>query len=100
MESFFDVAGMLARGVGLGAVIAFLFENVGWFQELPSNIKWWVILCLSLALPVLAQLAVQLVPADVWALLEPYWQALAAGFLVWAGSQGTHLLANKRAGGC
>jgi len=99
MDSMFDTLALLAQGAGVGAVIAFLFEHVGWFQSLPSNVKWWGILGMSIVFPLLAQIAVQLIPPDVWAMLEPYWQALAAGFLVWAGSQGTHVLFNKKLNG-
>ena len=72
----------------------FLFERFKWFQNLSSDAKWWVIFGLSLGLPLLAQVLLQFVPADVWAMLEPYWRALASGFLTWAGSQAAHL-ANK-----
>jgi len=94
-SSLVDVLALMAQGIGVGAVLAFLFEHVAWFQQQEPRIKWWLIFGLSLALPLAAQLLLQLVPAEVWKLLEPYWQALAAGFLVWAGSQGTHLLFNK-----
>lgn len=94
-NSLVDVLTVMAQGMGVGAVIAFLFENVKWFQGLEASVKWWLILGLSVGLPLGAQLLVQLVPGDVWAMLEPFWQAIAAGFLVWAGSQGTHVLFNR-----
>jgi len=86
-----EVLTMLAQGLGVGAVLAFLFENVGWFQRLEGKAKWWVIFGFSLGLPLLAQIALEFVPADVWAMLEPYWKALAAGFLAWLGSQVAYL---------
>ena len=86
-----DVLAMLASGIGVGAVIAFLFEKVSWFQGLPASAKWWFILCLSVGLPVLATVALQFVPAEVWVKIEPYWKAIATGFLIWAGSQAFHL---------
>jgi len=90
-QSLVDVLTMLAQAVGVGAVLAFLFEHIGWFQEQSATAKWWLIFGLSLGLPLVAQLLVQLMPPNVWLVLEPYWRALAAGFLVWSGSQGTHL---------
>jgi len=86
-----EVLTMLAQGLGVGAVLAFLFENIGWFQRLEGKAKWWVVFGFSLGLPLLAQIALEFVPADVWAMLEPYWKALAAGFLAWVGSQVAHL---------
>ena len=86
-----EVLTMLAQGLGVGAVLAFLFENIGWFQRLEGKAKWWVVFGFSLGLPLLAQVALEFVPAEAWAMLEPYWKALAAGFLAWVGSQVAHL---------
>jgi hypothetical protein len=92
-----DVLAMLANGVGVGAVIAFLFEKVGWFQNMAPNTKWWTIFGLSLGLPVLARVILQFVPPDVWAVIEPYWVAIATGFLIWAGGQAFHLYSQRTA---
>jgi hypothetical protein len=90
-----DVLGMLASGIGVGAVIAFLFERIKWFQNMAPNTKWWTIFLLSLGLPVLARVALQFMPPDIWAKIEPYWISLATGFLVWAGSQAFHLYSRR-----
>lgn len=87
-----EVLRMLAQGIGVGAVTAFLFEKFKWFQAMGTETKWWTILGISMGLPILAEVALQFVPVDVWALLEPYWMAIASGFLAWAGSQGVHLV--------
>jgi hypothetical protein len=79
----------------VGAVIAFLFEKVTWFQGLSPSAKWWTILGLSVGLPVLATVALQFIPASVWVLVEPYWRAIATGFLIWAGSQAFHLYSQR-----
>ena len=91
-----DVLAMLASGIGVGAVIAFLFEKIKWFQGMSPNKRWWTVFVLSLGLPVLARVALQFVPPDVWAMIEPYWSAIATGFLIWAGSQAFHLYYSKR----
>ena len=82
-----DMLSLLASGVGAGVVLAFLADKCAWFQALPGEKKNALIMALSLGLPVLAQLLLQFVPAGVWAALQPYWSALAAGFVGWAGSQ-------------
>jgi len=91
VPSLVEVLAMLAQGLGTGAILAFLFENFGWFQRLEGQAKWWFVFGVSIVLPLLAQVALQFVPADVWAMLEPYWKALALGFLSWAGSQVAHM---------
>jgi hypothetical protein len=90
-----DVLAMLASGVGVGAVIAFLFEKIAWFQGLSPSAKWWTILVLSIGLPVVATVALQFIPPDVWVKVEPYWRAVATGFLIWAGSQAFHLYSRR-----
>lgn len=90
-----DVLAMLASGIGVGAVIAFLFEKLTWFQGLSPSAKWWTILVLSVGLPVLATATLQFVPPDIWIKVEPYWRAVATGFLIWAGSQAFHLYSRR-----
>jgi hypothetical protein len=86
-----DVLALIAQGVGAGFVLAFLAERFEWFQQLPARAKWWVIFGVSIAAPIAAQALLDFVPAHVWTQIEPYWQALALGFLSWAGSQAVHL---------
>jgi len=96
VPSLVEVLAMLAQGLGTGAILAFLFENFGWFQRLEGQAKWWFVFGVSIVLPLLAQVALQFVPAEVWAMLEPYWKALALGFLSWAGSQVAHMWQKSR----
>lgn len=97
-DSLVQVLTLLAQGVGVGATLSFLFEHIKWFQAQTPELKWWIVLGLSLLLPVLAQVAVSFIPDTFWEAIEPFWQALVAGFLIWAGSQGTHILVNKKNG--
>lgn len=92
VPGFAEVLKLLAQGIGVGGVIAFLFERFGWFQGLSGNAKWWVIFGISFGLPMLAQVALQFVPAAWWPALEQVWHVVAAGFLTWLGSQALHLL--------
>lgn len=82
-----SVLEMLAGGIGTGAVLAFLFEKAAWFQKLSDERKSVIVFGVSIGLPLLATVLLQFVPPDVWLVIEPYWQALAGGFLAWAGSQ-------------
>jgi hypothetical protein len=86
-----DTLALLAQGVGTGFVLAFLLEWIKPFQDLPADKKRWIVLAISLALPLLATSILQFVPKDTITFLEPYWRALATGFLLFAGSQATHL---------
>jgi len=85
-----DILVLLANGAGIGSVVAFLLEHVGAFQRLAPETKRWVVLAICLVVPVIARVALQFVPPSAWAVIEPYWQSLAAGFLVWLGSQVTY----------
>lgn len=90
-----EVVTMLASGVGVGAVLAFLFEHFSFFQQLSAEAKWWLVFGASLGLPLVAVAALQFVPVEAWAMLQPYWQAVAAGFVTWAGSQVVHRVFNN-----
>ena len=87
-----DVLKRIAEAGGTAFVVAFLFERISWFQNLSKEAKWWTIFLLSVFLPVIAQLLLQFVPAEVWVRLEPYWRSIATGFLTWAGTQAVHLV--------
>ena len=86
-----DVLSLLAQGVGAGFVLSFLAEKSQWFQALKPEVKSWLIFGLSVGLPVLAQLLLMVVPASVWEAIQPFWMALAGGFISWAGSQAAYL---------
>ncbi len=92
-----ETLGLLAQGVGVGLVLSFLAEKVKAFQDLRSDVKGWVIFGISMGLPVLARVLLDVVPPESWALIEPYWQTVAIAFLGWASSQAVYLGIIKRA---
>jgi hypothetical protein len=81
-----DVLGLLATGAGL----SFLLEWSAGFESLSPGQKRAVVAAITLGVPVLAQVALTFVPAEVWPVINPYWRALAAGFTVLTASQFTH----------
>jgi hypothetical protein len=85
-----EVLARIAAGLMAGVILAFLFERFAWFQKLSPDAKWWVVFGVQIGLPVVATALLQFVPASVWAALEPYWQAIALGFVAWIGSQVAH----------
>lgn len=90
-----EVLALLASGTAIGAVIAFLFEQLEWFQQLGPKVKRGLIFGLCLALPIaawLAQLGMGYVPLpEAWqGWIEAIWLKLAVGFTAWMGSQGVH----------
>ncbi len=98
IPSFGDALRLLGTTVGIGAVVSFLLSQMDRFQGVGPQAKFWIVLIVSLVLPVAATAVVQLVPAETLKALEPYWQALSAGFLVFLGTQGMYaLLKSKKA---
>jgi len=91
VPSLIQVVEMLATGLGGGVILSFLFEHFKWFENLPSGAKFWLVFGVTVGLPLLARVLLQVIPADVWVVLEPYWRALALGFLAWLGSQVAYL---------
>lgn len=86
----------LAGGAGVAAIVAFALEHIRGFQRLTGEAKKWVVLAMFLVLPTAAQVLLQTVPAEVWALAEPYWRSFAVGFVGWLGSQVAHAWDKRR----
>ena len=87
IPNIFDVLSLLVSGVASGYILSFLAEKTNLFQKLSSQAKSWLIFAVSILLPVLGQVLIQFVPVTFWEVVQPYWQALATGFVVWLGSQ-------------
>jgi len=85
-----ELLAMLAAGGLLGGIVSFLFERFKWFQNLSPDGRFWVVGVISVGLPVLATALILYVPAEVWAALEPFWQAVFAGGSAWLGGQFVH----------
>lgn len=96
IPTLIDALRLAGTTIGAGMVISFLLTRVAWFQELTGDKRFWVVLALSLVIPIAATLVVQLVPPETLATLEPYWQALAAGFIVFIGTQAQYFLQQKK----
>ena len=89
----------VAAGAWAPLLVAFLLENVTWFQNLSAEAKKWLVPAIFVVLPIVAQLLLQYVPADVWPALEPFWNALAIGFIGYFGSQLAHGWDKRRKAG-
>ncbi len=76
-------------------IVVFLGEKSKWFQDLAPQVKGWVVFGLVVVLPFAAGLLLQYVPPDVISALEPHWQRLVKGLMVWATSQGIYFLGIK-----
>jgi hypothetical protein len=100
IPSLVEFLKLLTTTVGIGAVVSFVLANLSKFQNISSAAKFWIVFAVSMLLPLLATLALNNVSPDVLAALEPYWNALAAGFAVFIGSQVfyTFLVKDKAAG--
>lgn len=97
IPTLIDALRLLGTTVGAGMVISFLLTRVSWFAALTGDKRFWIVFGLSQVIPLAATLVAQLVPASTLMALEPYWQSLAAGFIVFIGTQAQYALASKRA---
>jgi len=96
IPTLIDALRLLGTTVGAGMVISFLLTRVEWFKALTGEKRFWIVLGLSMLIPFAATLVTQLVPAAALIALEPYWQSLAAGFIVFIGSQAQYFLQNQK----
>lgn len=87
IPNIFDVLSLLVSGVAGGYILSFIAEKTTLFQKLSAQAKSWLIFAVSILLPLIGQLLIQFVPVAFWEVVQPYWAALATGFVVWMGSQ-------------
>ncbi len=95
IPTLIDALRLAGTTVGAGMVISFLLTRVEWFKALTGDKRFWVVFALAQGVPLLATLIVQLVPAAVLISLEPYWQSLSAGFIVFIGTQAQYFLSQR-----
>jgi hypothetical protein len=100
VPTLIDALRLIGTTVGAGMVISFLLTRVTWFKNLTGERRFWVVFALCMVIPLAATLALRLIPATVLQDLEPYWQSIAAGFIVFIGSQVQYALtAGRQTGG-
>lgn len=87
---FSEVLMWLAGGAGVAVLISQYVEPAVWFQRLTSQQRRLVVLGLAVLVPVLARLALSLIPETGWEYIEPWWQTVALALFVYASSQGYH----------
>lgn len=95
IPTLIDALRLLGTTVGAGMVISFLLTKVDWFKNLAGEKRFWVVFGLAQGVPLVATLIINLVPASALAALEPYWQSLAAGFIVFIGTQAQYFLSQR-----
>lgn len=86
---FHTVLTMLSVGA-VGGVLAFLAEHWPWFQNLPSERRFYVVIGLCIGLPILAGAMLDFIPPAWWPIIERWWLRIAAGFLAFLASQVAH----------
>lgn len=99
IPSLVEFLKLLTTTVGIGAVVSFVLANLEKFNSISSAAKFWIVFAISMGLPLLAALVLNNVTPETLAALEPYWNALAAGFAVFIGSQMFYALIVKREAG-
>ncbi len=96
IPTLIDALRLFGTTVGAGMVISFLLTRVTWFSSLTGEKRFWIVFALSQAVPLAATLIVQFVPAATLIALEPFWQSMAAGFIVFIGTQAQYLVQQKK----
>lgn len=78
-------------GLG-GAAISAFFEKFAWFQKLTKTIKFRLVAVVTVVIPLLARVLELNVPVEFWQSLQPYWDAVVTGLLLFGSSQAYHWL--------
>jgi len=67
-----------------------------WFNAQTDEFKTYSVPVAALVLAIMAQVAVQYVPAAFWNATEPYWQTIAGAVSAWIGANFWHQLQKAR----
>ena len=95
MENFNDVAGLLSwlvYGGGVILVSSWILDKIPAFVALPSETKKMLNGVLAVALALLAYAALVYVPAEYFALFDPYLKVVMGIVVLYAGQQVVHRL--------
>ena len=94
IPSLAEALGQLTTAAGalaVGGVLSLLLEQAGWFQRLSREAKRATVFAICGVLAIAAYVALAVVPTEAWQAIEPYWQIIAGLFVMWFGSQLTHI---------
>lgn len=76
-----DVIGWLAGG-GAGAYLAIWLEKKQWFQNIKSEYKPITVLACIGGIALIAQIALNFIPDNVWDVIGPYFTTIMSAILV------------------
>jgi hypothetical protein len=82
------VLGWLAAG-GAGPAVAFFLATQAWFNKLKNDdLKVAIVMSCIVFIPLVAKVLIDLVPPEVWAVIQPYWSVGVGALLIgWPLSQ-------------
>jgi hypothetical protein len=92
-EDLVEFLNWLLTGAGalaLGAALSFIAEKIPAFQRIPKNWKFPVVVAATIALSLIVQVAVTLVPPAVFAAVQPFWRTAVIALFALVSSQVTH----------
>jgi hypothetical protein len=92
-EDLVEFLNWLLTGAGalaLGAALSFIAEKIPAFQRVPKNWKFPVVVAATIALSLIVQIVVTLVPPAVFAVAQPYWRTAVVALFALVSSQVTH----------
>jgi len=95
MENFKDVAGLLnwlVYGGGVILVSSWLLDKIPSFNALASDTKKIINLVVAVVLALASYAAIVYVPADFFALVDPYFKIIMGIVVMYAGQQVVHRL--------
>ena len=85
----------LGSPLAAGWIISTLLEQWALFQNFTPDVKRLVTLIITVGLPVVSLVLRTNLPAETIAQLAPIFEAVAVGFVTWAGSQAVHAVQKR-----
>lgn len=80
----------IGAGIGVAPLLSWILERMGWFQEIDSSAKQFIVFVSSAIISVCAFLVLKYVPANILKDIEPIVGIVVAAFTTFYGTQLSH----------
>ena len=85
--TFSDFLVLIGSPLFVGVILSVLLVRWPWFVNLGTQAKFWIVGLVSLGLPILSQVLLLYIPADIVLFIEGWWPPIVIGMGIWMSSQ-------------
>ena len=95
--TFLDFLNLIGSPVFLGVVLSLLATRWQWFNDQSNSVKFWLTGLICVILPVLSQVGITYIPANVMTIIGQWWPTVMIGVGAWVSSQAWYIIFGPKA---